>query len=157
MSNKPKTGDKYVIEIEGVYGRQITIPAGVRSMEDIPFFAGPAALYRIKDFPSVVFTEEDLQKLERYEEKDKQPGEPEVKVGDEVITDAGDHVVVTRICEIDGVGYFSGLDKDGDLYNGSLSCVQRTGFKFPGIESAIAHMRRIDAGDAGREQHEHEN
>lgn len=151
MSNKPKEGDKYVIEIQSLYGTlQTNTLRGDRPETRI----AKTTLFRIKGFPSVVFTEADLLKLDKYEE---QPEEPEIKVGDEVINKYGSHVVVTRIYEAGGIGYLAGLDKDGRLYNGSLMDVQRTGIKFPGIESAIAYMRRIDAGDAGREQHEHEN
>lgn len=141
MSNKPKTGDKYIIEIEGVYGKQITIPAGVHSM-DIPFLpVEPSTLYKIKGFPSVVFTEEDLKKLERYEEKDKQPGNPEVKIGDEVMDINGDRIAITSFSWEGTTRCFVGINADGDTCDGYLSDVEPTGRKVPWITDVLEFLR----------------
>ena len=138
MSNKPKAGDKYVIEIEGVYGKQITIPDGVHSM-DIPFLpVGPSTLYKIKGFPSVVFTEEDLQKLETYE---VQPEEPEIGVGDEVREHDGRRIAVTRVYWDAGVHCFEGVDGEGEVCDGYLSDIEPTGRKVPWITDVLEFLR----------------
>ena len=138
MSNKPKTGEKYVIEIEGVYGRQITIPAGRYSM-DFPFLpAEPAALYAIKGVPAVVFTEEDLKKLEKYE---VQPEEPGIKVGDEICDVEGKRVAVTRVYWEDGQIWFEGVNGEGAICGGNVSDVEPTGRKVPGITGVLEFLQ----------------
>lgn len=137
MSNKPREGDKYVIEIEGVYGRQITIPAAVLSM-DIPVPAGPMALYTIKGFPSVVFTEEDLKKLEKYEVQSEKPW---IGVGDEVLGYKEERIAVTRVFWEDGQIWFEGVNGKGEIRSGNASDVEPTGRKVPGITGVLEFLQ----------------
>ena len=58
-----KIGDKFIIEIESVYGKL----NGNEFSEDEEYLRGNPRLYKIKGFNSLVFDEYGLNRLEKYE------------------------------------------------------------------------------------------
>lgn len=123
-------GDKYIIEIESIYGQSITVPAGTNP-EDVKPPKGPGKLYRIKGFNSLIFDENGLSKLKKYKEPSEQP----ITVGDEVICD-GNRFVVTKFHG----EYASGIDSSGEAYAGKIRNFKRTGRRCDCLIATLNYM-----------------
>lgn len=131
MSNKPREGDKYVIEIQSLYG---TLQTNTLRGDRPETRTAKTTLFRIKGFPSVVFTEEDLKKLEKYEE-------PGIEVGDEVRREDALIVVITRLFHESGFYLYTAIDKNGKVFKGNVEKVKPTGRRFPSLVDALRDMR----------------
>jgi hypothetical protein len=137
----PKTGDKYIIEIESVYGKLMECPAKDWKQEDpmkIQMDAklpkGPNRLYKIKGFNTLVLDDYALDKLEKYEPESgttHQFIDTDIELGDEVeYTNGnctGDKFFVSRIVEYNDETIIEGVDTSGKVYSTSDRYLKRTG------------------------------
>ena len=129
-----KVGDKFIIEIESVYGKL----NGNEFSEDEEYLRGNPRLYTIKGFNSLVFDEDGLNRLEKYEPPEEEKSSP-VNVGDEIEDENGARWFVTAIQKRnDSVFDVFGVGFDGHTHNTNTAKAKRTGYRNRHIVDALA-------------------
>lgn len=129
-----KVGDKFIIEIESVYGKL----NGNEFSEYEEYLRGNPRLYKIKGFNSLVFDEYGLNRLEKYEPPEEEE-HPQVNVGDEVEEVSGARWFVTSVERMPGgVHTVSGVGLDGRIHSTKVIEVKRTGRRNWHIVEALA-------------------
>lgn len=128
-----KVGDKFVIEIGEVFKATGTYMA--YGCEENGYEEN---LYRIKGFNSLVFDDNGLNKLEKYEPPEEEEPSP-VNVGDEVEDRSGGRWFVTFARRTTGgVHTVSGVGLDGRTHSMKTIEVKRTGRRNWHIVEALA-------------------
>ena len=121
-----KVGDKFIIEIGEVFKGAWTDNVYVEN------------LYRVKGFNSLVFDDNGLNKLEKYEPPEEEKSSP-VNVGDEIEDENGARWFVTAIQKRnDSVFDVFGVGFDGHTHNTNTAKAKRTGYRNRHIVDALA-------------------
>lgn len=128
-----KVGDKFIIEIGEVFTAKGTYMA--YGCEENEYEEN---LYRIKGFNSLVFDDDGLSKLEKYEPPEEEKSSP-VNVGDEIEDENGARWFVTAIQKRnDSVFDVFGVGFDGHTHNTNTAKAKRTGHRNRHIVDALA-------------------
>ena len=128
-----KVGDKFIIEIGEVFTAKGTYMA--YGCEENEY---EESLYRVKGFNSLVFDDNGLNKLEKYEPPEEEKSSP-VNVGDEIEDENGARWFVTAIQKRnDSVFDVFGVGFDGHTHNTNTAKAKRTGYRNRHIVDALA-------------------
>ena len=128
-----KVGDKFIIEIGEVFTAKGTYMA--YGCEENEYEEN---LYRVKGFNSLVFDDNGLNRLEKYEPPEEEKSSP-VNVGDEVEDKSGARWFVTFVKRMTGGDYaVSGVGRDGRIHSTKTTEVKRTGRRNWHIGEALA-------------------
>ena len=137
-------GNKYIIEIEEAYAPIQRIG----TQRDLPL------LYRVKGFNSLVFDEEGLNKLEKYDpDKEYDRGyeqgcadtekENMIRVGDEVQDIRCDNLETGIVTELKGDFVFGYYDATS-IFRWPKDCVRKTGKHFPQVTELLEKIKEVD-------------
>ena len=128
-----KVGDKFIIEIGEVFTAKGTYMA--YGCEENEYEEN---LYRVKGFNSLVFDDNGLNRLEKYEPPEEEKSSP-VNVGDEIEDENGARWFVTAIQKRnDSVFDVFGVGFDGHTHNTNTAKAKRTGYRNRHIVDALA-------------------
>ena len=128
-----KVGDKFIVEISEVLTSKGTYMA--YGCEENEY---EESLYRVKGFNSLVFDDNGLNRLEKYEPPEEEKSSP-VNVGDEIEDENGARWFVTAIQKRnDSVFDVFGVGFDGHTHNTNTAKAKRTGYRNRHIVDALA-------------------
>lgn len=128
-----EVGDKFIIEIDEVFKAKGTYKAYGGEENEYE-----ENLYRVKGFNSLVFDDNGLNRLEKYEPPEEEKSSP-VNVGDEIEDENGARWFVTAIQKRnDSVFDVFGVGFDGHTHNTNTAKAKRTGYRNRHIVDALA-------------------